>query len=601
MSSNYELTLADIKSLADNKVFSRGQGYYKDGSIANTVKRDDELEATCKGSYAKPYRVWARLGKSGVVEMRCNCEYDWGGACKHIVAMLLTYLHKPQLFAEKPALTDDLMGRSKEELVELIERMLTRYPDLQSLVDKPVTTVSAKGKDGGVVDTVSIRQQLREAFEGGYDYDYYGDEDDEIEGAAIITDTVRAAERFAKRGDWKNASALYRAILDEFAQLSDYPEYDYDYELAGEIDLVITKLAECLGQSEIVNDDTERRAALDSLLAIYVWDTNTGVTDMGADVPDAILQSARREDLPTIRQVLEFNRDQYSSRQYRSHAVEAYSAFLAELDVIDEVDPEVTLARLREQEMYALLFNKLLDLNRIDEAVAVARQHLTNPFERTRALYTLVQHHHEQRAIQFAEELLKLGYDDQLADWLIQRYEAQDDTNNLFRWRLAQMQHEPREERYILLKAVSQKLGNWDEVRKTIIKDLEKREQYALLVQAYLHDEEWDAAWKLLPKALNRKANPYGWWGEDLEFRVAEKSCHALPEKALPVYIRSIRGHIDARNRDAYAQAAELLVEVQEMYDQTDDEESWLKLIEGIRQEFKKLRALQDELNKAGL
>jgi hypothetical protein len=83
------------------------------------------------------------------------------------------------MFVAKPKLADDLMARSKEELIELIERMLTRYPDLQSLVDKPVVVVSAKTSDGGgVVDTMSIRQQLSQAFNDGGAYDYYHEDDD---------------------------------------------------------------------------------------------------------------------------------------------------------------------------------------------------------------------------------------------------------------------------------------------------------------------------------------------------------------------------------------------------------------------------------------
>jgi uncharacterized Zn finger protein len=41
------------------------------------------------------------LDDSGVVEASCTCLYEYGGYCKHIVAMLLAYMHDPDSFEQR--------------------------------------------------------------------------------------------------------------------------------------------------------------------------------------------------------------------------------------------------------------------------------------------------------------------------------------------------------------------------------------------------------------------------------------------------------------------------------------------------------------------
>ena len=120
MSDRPKITLQQIHGRASEQSFSRGENYYNTGAITDTVRRGDEIEARCHGSYPEPYRVWAKLNDSEIAATSCTCEYDWGGDCKHIVAMLLTYMHDPDLFEERLTLQDALLSRSKEDLVDII-------------------------------------------------------------------------------------------------------------------------------------------------------------------------------------------------------------------------------------------------------------------------------------------------------------------------------------------------------------------------------------------------------------------------------------------------------------------------------------------------
>ncbi|PYS79007.1 MAG: hypothetical protein DMF66_04200 [Acidobacteria bacterium] len=113
------LTEAHIRKLASGPSFERGETYYRDGAVLEPIRQAMELRAQCEGSDYEPYQVTATLAKGGIAETSCTCPYDHGGICKHTVALLLTYVHRPQTFRSIPPLAAMLAGRGQEELIAL--------------------------------------------------------------------------------------------------------------------------------------------------------------------------------------------------------------------------------------------------------------------------------------------------------------------------------------------------------------------------------------------------------------------------------------------------------------------------------------------------
>ncbi len=65
----------------------------------------------------------------------CACPYDWGGDCKHIIALLLVYLHEPERFRASAGLREELMTLDQEALVGIIEQMAARYLGLDDIIE----------------------------------------------------------------------------------------------------------------------------------------------------------------------------------------------------------------------------------------------------------------------------------------------------------------------------------------------------------------------------------------------------------------------------------------------------------------------------------
>ncbi len=134
MPERLEISQEEISQLAFDKVFQRGEKLYQAGAISQTVWRGAEISACCEGSYPWPYRVKATFADAKIAAAACSCKYDWGGYCKHIVAMLLVYLRAPERFDKSPTLREALLAREKSDLIDIIETMLLE-PDLEDIIE----------------------------------------------------------------------------------------------------------------------------------------------------------------------------------------------------------------------------------------------------------------------------------------------------------------------------------------------------------------------------------------------------------------------------------------------------------------------------------
>jgi uncharacterized Zn finger protein len=287
------LTEAHIRNLASATSFERGKAYYRDEAVLDPIGQEAHLRALCEGSDYEPYQVGATLGQGGIAETSCTCPYDHGGICKHIVALLLTYVHTPQAFRFIPPLSALLAGRTQQELIVLIGEMIEREPELLSLVELSVATEEAR-QEGRPLDVTAYRRQARRALKH--------------ESTHTVEKELRAlrelAARSAKSGDWLNAGAVYHAVLDETIRGYDdmVREIDEDGDICILIDEFALGLSQCLKKSEA--DEQTRRTWLEALLEAELTDIEMGGIDLAPSAREAVLENADDEEWAWIEERL---------------------------------------------------------------------------------------------------------------------------------------------------------------------------------------------------------------------------------------------------------------------------------------------------------
>jgi uncharacterized Zn finger protein len=129
------LTETTVRELTRPQSYERGESYYEAGRVLELTRRGEMLRAAVEGSQDEPYTVLIKFDDAGVVRTECSCPYDYGGICKHRVAVLLTCLRDPDKIEHRPPVSDLLSDASRDQLVALIDELVETHPHLIDWVE----------------------------------------------------------------------------------------------------------------------------------------------------------------------------------------------------------------------------------------------------------------------------------------------------------------------------------------------------------------------------------------------------------------------------------------------------------------------------------
>jgi uncharacterized Zn finger protein len=570
------LTEAQVRALATGKSFERGEDYFREGAVLEPSRQGAELRAECAGTDEEPYQVCAVLGEGGVAETSCTCPYDWGGACKHVVALLLTYVRRPQSFRVVPPLESLLAERSRAELVELIGEMVRGEPGLMSALE--MSEAARKAGRGAPVDAGAFRRQARRALRH-----------DSTRAVEKELRSLRdAAARLSKAGDWQNAGALYHVLLDE--AVSHYEDELWDMDEDGDIAVIVDEFArglgECLKKGRA--DDASRRAWLDALLNADLADIEMGGIDLAPGAREAMLECASDEEWAHLEE-----RVRAEIARNNGWAREELVRLLAERRKLRGRGKEAD-ALVREMgtpEQKALL---LARAGETGEALRLMRQIVEGKLGlAVQFADALLESGAKGAAVELAQERAR-GGDAWCAGWLAKYYRRHGPPQQALEWQRKVFPRRPNVEGFRALCEAGRKLGRLEEVRAEALSALEREKKFGTLVEIAL--EEGDVA-----RALTLLARADGHGLREYRQAVAEAAEKDYPREALALYLEMAEAFIGERHRDAYQKAARQLKRAKALHKKLGEEDGWDDYLRDLRERYANLPALQDELRKARL
>lgn len=573
-----ELTESDIREWTDTASFQRGQSYFRQGSILDPRRQGMTLRAQCLGSRSQPYRVEVTSDSEGISSGHCSCPVGAGGHCKHVAALLLTWMNDPDNFLETEDPKRTLEQRSKEELIELIRKMITRYPDLEILLELPSPEAGGAWRP---VDPEIIRRQVQSAFYGaGDDWGASWDISQQLE------DLLKLAHNYAEGEDRHNAVAVYRTIAKEV--LDEYDTFqDEEGELGEIVNECVRGLKPCLAMTE---DPQERETILRALFEIYCWDVNSGGYGIGDEVPEIIIEMTTSEEKRQIAQWVRALLPSGSSWQN-----EAYGGFLLDLEA-EDMDDETYLKTCRETGRLQDLVDRLLKLERLEEAETEARQ--AGDYDLLRLTELFVAYDHGDLAEKLVRKRIKFGKDHRLTEWLKEWVLKRGDVAEALNLSQQIFQNYPSLDGYKEIKSLAQKIQQWESLRPEMLDRLAREKNHGLLTEIHLLEKEFDQALETVKHASDRY--PF-FGGSALTIKVARAVEKTHPHEAIGIYKTEAERLINHRGRSNYAEAASYLVRVKELYKQLSDEKTWEAFIRDLRTQNNRLPALKDELKRAGL
>lgn len=134
MSESFVVSEEMILAKVTEKSFKRGTDYYDWGMVETVIRRGSRLFADVLGSEEDLYHVGVSF-QEGDFSASCTCPYDWGGYCKHIVAVLLTWMQDGDSVAVLTPVEDMLAALDTDKLRALVFAMVETDPGLAEIID----------------------------------------------------------------------------------------------------------------------------------------------------------------------------------------------------------------------------------------------------------------------------------------------------------------------------------------------------------------------------------------------------------------------------------------------------------------------------------
>jgi uncharacterized Zn finger protein len=577
------LSEAAVRRQATAESFRRGESYYRGGAVISLVQRGSVLQAEVEGSQYEPYRVRITFDEGGVAGGDCDCPYDWGGWCKHIVAVLLACLHQPDLVEERSTLDELLAGLDREQLLDLLLHLAARDPYTADEIESQIalSQVTPGESKHGVspkaapqrrtsIDPRPIRRQVTSIL---HSLDRMRASEAYWHVSSVVDQVrqlLRQVQGFIEAGDGRNALLLLEAITDEYVQgwlcLDDSDGYAGGF--FGELGGTWTEAG--LAADDLSSEEREQWAQMLARWQAEVGDY--GIYDAFDAAQEAILQGW---DYPPLKRALQGEIPRLGAWEDEApwYADELAVARLRVLERQERYQEYLNLAQAEGQ--LGLYVLKLARLGRVQEAVEEGMQYLGKPSEFLALARILREREELATALRIAEHGLTLeGHKGELAAWLCDLADGMGEMERALDAATVAFREMPS---MVAYQRVQELAGQrWPDLREDLLARLRRASGYShseAQVDVFLHEGLLDDAIAAVEKGA----------GYDLLERVMDAAVEYRPEWVIGAARGQAERIIEAGQSKYYHHAVSWLTRARAAYQAAGREADWQGYLGEIR------------------
>lgn len=143
-----------ILNSVPDKIYERGEDYYRFGNIIEITNKNGDYIANVEGSDGESYDVNVEIDSNGNVKFfDCDCPYDYSPVCKHIVAVMLAIQNGEG--KNNISVKDRLDLLSKDELVSILSDWARKDYKIREKLNKKLNALLNKDNDVlSVIDSI---------------------------------------------------------------------------------------------------------------------------------------------------------------------------------------------------------------------------------------------------------------------------------------------------------------------------------------------------------------------------------------------------------------------------------------------------------------
>jgi len=557
------IPLNEFEQLIDEKILKRGLSYFKGGAITDfTEISSGEYEAIVSGT--EEYTVQLEVRNNTITEHNCDCPYDMGPVCKHVVAVIF-HLQQDELELNQPSIsrprkkkTKSVSQQIKELLKEISHKELIEFILENSKKDKKFRNYflasfghlsQNQSKEFYQKQIHSILQSAagREGWIGWSDMKY------------VVNTTepfLENAEKYLANNNFENVFFISTTLLEEMTEAFQYGDDsngDLGYFVESAMEL-LSKLAQEKLPKALKEEIFEYCISAFNQKLFDGWDWHLGILHIACELVE------QESDADTILSCLDTINGDYEREQAQSFKLDLLRKFKSE----------------KEVEKY---INK----------------HISNSLIRTKEIEKAFESKNFERVIKLSKDGIKCDEKDKPGlvkvwyNWLLKVSQSEKDTSKIIKYSrfLFIDNFHPEQDYYQILKNNIED-DKWLPFLEEIIKEITPKQRWTyteLIRKIYIKEEWWDRLFIMLKQNLSMENI------EQNEQYLSKDYSSELMELYSERIINYVEKYI---GRNHYQTACRYLRRMKKL----GGKEKVNELIELFRKQYPQRRALMDELNR---
>lgn len=558
-----KIPLNDFEQIIDEKILKRGLAYFQSGAITNFSEiSNGEYEATVSGT--KEYTVQLEIKNNIIIKHNCDCPYDLGSVCKHLVAVIF-YLQQDKLelnqsssHSPKKEKTKSVQQQVKEllstishnELIEFVEGNCRKNKKFTNYLLASFLHLSQNQSKEFYQKQIHSILQTAAGSDGWIDWS----------DMKNVVDTTQPflvnAEQYLQKEKFENVFFISAALLEEMIKALQYGD-DSNGDLAYFIEEAMKLLSKLSkkGISESLKQEIFEYCILVFKQNLFKgWDWHLEILHIAGNL------IGNEREVEFILNCLDSANGEYEREYAQLYKLELLSLYKDPKEVEEFINKNISNSKIREQEIA-----KAFETNNFDRAKELAKDGI------------------------ICDEQNKPGLAIEWYDWLLKIALAQGDTQNTIKYARYRLIENFRgtQDYYQILKN-NMPPEKWKPFLEEIIQEVlpKKRWTYVELIRTiYINEEWWDRLFLMLKHNLSLENIQ-----ENEQYLAKDYS-----DELIELYSERITNYVEKYlGRNNYQTACRYLRRMKKL----GGNEKVNELIEVFRKQYPQRKALIDELTR---
>ncbi len=355
------IPLNEFEQIIDEIILKRGLSYFKNGYVTELSEiSNGEYEASVLGT--EEYTVNLKVKNNIIVEHNCDCPYDMGPICKHIVASIF-YLKQDELNLNQqniPLVKKKKRKTASHQLKEVLDKVslqdLKEFIKEQSKMDRQFRNLflsnfahlnESQSKEfyQNQIKSVINSATDRHGFIGWHEMKYLEQGIDPI---------ITIAEKQLESRNYLNVIYICTALMEEMTEAIQFSD-DSNGSIGGIIDSSYEMLYDIASKN--ISDDIKTELFNYCITAFEKrlfdgWDWHIGILNIAYEITD------NENEADIIIKCLDTVNGEYERERAQLFKLDIISKYKDKKEVQKFIDRHITNSSIRNAEIEKFIKNK---------------------------------------------------------------------------------------------------------------------------------------------------------------------------------------------------------------------------------------------------